>query len=83
MVPLVVPLEPWDAVMWLEFDDGMHRFDDHPAEMLRLMEALFNPANPPAELAAMLQRIAAAEPELEDGSTYRKLLGWARGRRIR
>jgi len=81
VVPLVVPLEPWDAVMWLEFDDdGMHRFDDHPAAMLQLMEALFNPASPPAELTAMLQRIAAASPELENGATYRKLLGWARAR---
>lgn len=81
VVPLIVPLDPWDAVMWLEFDDdGMHRFNDHPAAMLRLMEALFNPANPPGELAAMLQRIAAAAPELEDGPTFRKLLGWARAR---
>ncbi len=79
VVPLIVPLEPWDAVIWLEFDDdGLHRFDEHPAAMLRLMEALFNPANPPAELATMLQRIAAAAPELEDGPTFRKLLGWAR-----
>lgn len=81
VVPMIAPLASWDAVMWLEFDgDGQDRFDAHPAAMLRLMEALIDPADSPAELAAMLDRLATADPALPSTPIYRKLLGWARAR---
>lgn len=79
VAPLLARFKSWDVIMWLEFDDeGMHRFDQHPAAMLTLLDAVVDEAGPPTELEPMLRRIAAALPGLEADPVFRKLLSWAR-----
>jgi hypothetical protein len=79
VAPILARFRPWDVTMWLEFDDeGLHRFDRHPAAMLKLLDAIVDEAEPPTELEAMLRRIAAASAALETTPVFRKLLSWAR-----
>jgi hypothetical protein len=79
VAPLLAKFAAWDVAMWLEFDDeGMHRFDQHPASMLKLLEAVIDETAPPTELEPMLRRIAAASVGIEADPVFRKLLRWAR-----
>lgn len=79
VAPLLARFEPWDVTMWLEFDDeGRHRFDQYPASMLKLLDAVVDEARPPSELEAMLRRVAAASAGLEADPVFRKLLSWSR-----
>jgi hypothetical protein len=79
VAPLLAKFASWDVTMWIEFDDeGMHRFDQHPAAMLKLLDAIVDEAGPPDVLEPMLRRLSTASPDLETDPVYRKLLSWAR-----
>jgi hypothetical protein len=79
ITPLLAPFSSWDVAMWLEFDDeGMHRFDQHPRAMLKLLDAVIDETAPPTELEPMLRRTAAASAGIEADPVFRKLLSWAR-----
>jgi len=81
IAPLLAKFASWDVTMWLEFDDeGMHRFDQYPAAMLKLLDAVIDEAAPPTELETMLRRIATASATLEGNPVFRKLLAWSRRR---
>lgn len=50
--------------------------------MLRLLDAVTDQQAPPPELGATLRRLAVADAGVAAESTYRKLLGWSRARRV-